>query len=493
MKSPTSYILKRVQKKGVQNEEHLLQIQLLTNASFVGGIAAAFYVIVTFIFSFKQGQFIMSSTGAMAASVPLLFLLTSNVRIVGNVLLTVGCYCWIALVTYTGGIYSPVLPYFTILPVAANLFIDRLHAWIWLGISLACISGFFVYNLLIGASPIGYNQELELWYFYVVSVGVVILVILFTILFDDAKLEAEQKVVSINETLYGKNQEITTQNEELTQLAEELLTQQEFIEEKNKELENKNHLIGKSIKSAETIQQAVLPVKSDFLTYFQEAFILNRPKDIVSGDFFWFTRIDQKIILVVADCTGHGVSGAFVTLICKTLLDKIVQVKKITQPSQILTNLNLEIFEALKQETSGNVDGMDGVVMTFDLDENDKPFMLTYSGAKSSIFVSDKGDIEEFKGDRIHVGGFNIRKKKDFTDKQIPLLEGDIIYAGSDGLQDQNNDKKKKFSKKRIIHLLSSNFELPLEHQNKKLQQELDLFMKKEEQRDDILWVGVKI
>ena len=268
--------------------------------------------------------------------------------------------------------------------------------------------------------------------------------------------------------------------------------QQKNIIEKQKEK------IIDSITYAQRIQESILMEEREIKNYLPDSFIFFKPKDIVSGDFYWCTKIDDKIILAAVDCTGHGVPGAFMSMIGNTLLNQIVNEKHITKPSEILQLLNLGVFEALHQEKDGSLadDGMDIALCCIDYKNNE----VQFAGAQNPLYIVSANQIEVISAD-IHVIGGCITTsiitdpmKKEFTNHVIPIKKDMSIYLFSDGYMDQfGGSENKKFGVKRFKELLLNN-----QHQGMKKQKELITSTHNEwrgnsNQIDDILVMGVRI
>lgn len=338
------------------------------------------------------------------------------------------------------------------------------------------------------------EQEQQMRQFGYIVLGLIgITLIVMIISFVNARKTAK-RLAKQNKIIEEQSIEIQSQNEELFQNQEEILAQRDAIADKNLELENRNRFIQKSIGAALNIQQAILPYKEKLDELLKDYFIIYRPKDVVSGDFYWLNKIGEKIILVVADCTGHSVQGAFMTLIGNTLLDKIVRVWDITNPTQILNRLHEEIAIVLRQDDTKNDDGMDLVVICMEKDSEDNTKII-FSGAKSNLYyiiASQKPAVQILKGTRKSIGGKQ-NPNKVFENQEIILPKNSLIYAGSDGLQDQNNTERVRFGEKNIIQILEENCHLPLAAQKQILENALDAHMKDVEQRDDILWIGVRL
>jgi serine phosphatase RsbU (regulator of sigma subunit) len=225
---------------------------------------------------------------------------------------------------------------------------------------------------------------------------------------------------------------------------------------------------------------------------FKDAFILFHPRDIVSGDFYWFDKLDDdKFVLVCADSTGHGVPGAFMSMIGSTLLQDIVTRMRITKPSQILTLLNRQIFSTLNQNVEMGVsnDGMDMVVCEF----NAKTRHIRFAAAMRPVILIIGGESYYIKGNRLSVGGESIMEKY-FDDQEYYLSEGDTVYLFSDGLSDQfggTDGKKLKIARlKRLIEQVSK---LPMDEQREVLSKFFFDWKGDYDQVDDILFMGVRV
>jgi ligand-binding sensor domain-containing protein/serine phosphatase RsbU (regulator of sigma subunit) len=275
-------------------------------------------------------------------------------------------------------------------------------------------------------------------------------------------------------------------------LEKELEARTSVVVKQKGELELQNIEITDSINYAKRIQSSILPDISKLKESFKDAFILFHPRDIVSGDFYWFDKLeDDKFILVCADSTGHGVPGAFMSMIGSTLLHDIVTRKRISKPSEILTLLNKQIFSTLNQNVELGVsnDGMDMVVCEFNL----KTRHIRFASAMRPVVLVIEGEIYYIKGNRSSVGGESVIEKF-FDDQEYYLNEGDTIYLFSDGLPDQfggPDGKKMKIARlKRLIEQISK---LPMDEQKDVLTKFFLDWKGSFEQVDDILLMGVKV
>lgn len=269
--------------------------------------------------------------------------------------------------------------------------------------------------------------------------------------------------------------------------------QEEKLKKRNDELDKKNKQITSSIKYAKNIQDAILPVVDYFSETFKEHFIVFLPKDIVSGDFYWASKVGDKTFLAAVDCTGHGVAGAFMSMIGNTLLNQIINEKKVTEPEQILEALNDNIRVALKQDTSNNKDGMDlGLCCIAPPDEHGK-VEVVYAGAKRPLYAACRGELYELKGDRYSIGGWFGIDHPEFKNKTITLEVGDTIYLTTDGYSDTANERRKKFGEKRLKKLLFANSKETMKRQKRLLLQALINHQQSTEQRDDVTVIGVRL
>lgn len=296
-----------------------------------------------------------------------------------------------------------------------------------------------------------------------------------------------------------KNEEIKAQKEALIQQNEEIFTTKQELERINEQLEIQNESIKGSIRTALTIQQAILPKTEEIQENF-ECFIFFQPKDIVSGDFYWYVHLakkenlTEKFFIAVADCTGHGVPGAFMSMIGSRILNEIVNQRHIFQPSEILETLNLEIIKALKQDKTDNTDGMD-ICLCYIEKQYDNKNILTFSGARRDLLYYDSFDkiLKILKSDRKAIGGTFSKLKQNFSDQRIFLSENETIYLHTDGFTDQIGLEGFKFGSTKLRDILIQNIELNMEQQKKLLVKALKNWQADELQRDDMTIIGLKI
>ncbi len=300
------------------------------------------------------------------------------------------------------------------------------------------------------------------------------------------------------EKLFAIETDITKlkeQEREIRQINEELRRQRDTLQEQKEQIEFQNKLIKDSIIYAQTIQHAILPPKSYIDKYF-DTFIIYKPRDIVSGDFYWFAKTaEHEYFMAVVDCTGHGVPGAFMSLIASRMLSEIIMEKGVRSPEDILNMLNETVINALNQRQSDNNDGMDVCLVKIDEDPVQKIYDITFGGAKRPLFYykRSEGQVKILKGDRKPIGGKRaLQSPVEFKNKYLQLTSQDIIYLTSDGMIDQNNPKRKRFGTPRFLDLLNEVKDFDLEKQQDYIEKILRDFMKDAPQRDDITIIGVK-
>jgi serine phosphatase RsbU (regulator of sigma subunit) len=264
------------------------------------------------------------------------------------------------------------------------------------------------------------------------------------------------------------------------------------LEAKSEELEIKNKDVTDSINYAKRIQYAVLPHEETIYRNIPLSFIYYKPKDIVSGDFFWFHEINKdESILVCADCTGHGVPGAFMTVISSSLLNQTVIDNKIYKPSDILVELDRTINFTLKQQkdTYSVQDGAD--LSLIRINKATKEVIIT-SAKRPVVFIRDK-QLQEFKGSKFSLGGIRTGEKN-FDEIRLNYQEEDVLYFYTDGYTDQfGGEKGKKYSSKRLREFLMSIHKLPMAEQKQKLDSEMNKWQSGLDQVDDMLVIGIKL
>ncbi len=315
--------------------------------------------------------------------------------------------------------------------------------------------------------PVSFSFEIRppfylTWYFIVFVVFMTGLLIFVYIQIRERALRRENAI--LEEKVRDRTATVVAQKEELAQ--------------KNKDITD-------SIRYAKRIQFAILPESSPY----PESFILFKPKDIVSGDFYWFTQVNGKEFLSAVDCTGHGVPGAFMSIIGHNSLTKIVREYGILEPGKILTQLNSEVMKTLHQRSdSGDVyDGMDLALVCYDREKN----LLEFAGAFNPLYLIRDGEIMEVKADKVSIGRSSVIREVEFTNHRIQLQKGDTIYLFSDGYADQfGGELMKKFKYKNLKQLILRLQPESMAQQRIILDKTIEEWRGDLDQLDDILVIG---
>ena len=295
----------------------------------------------------------------------------------------------------------------------------------------------------------------------------------------------KEDVVNNNAAMQIKSQQVAHQS----RMAEIERKKTEELKIAYAEIERKNAETEESLNYAKSLQEAILPTELQIQSFFRDAFVLFLPRDIVSGDFYWVHRTETKMLIAAVDCTGHGVPGAFMSMIGNNLLSYVVREQGITKPSEILNELRKRVVDTLNRNDGINrKDGMDMSLCSIELDGSS----LEFAGAYNSLFLIRKRELIEIKADRFPVGLVMNSEMQDFTNRKVDLEKGDRIYMLSDGFPDQfGGEKNKKFMIKRFKNLLVDNHEQAMLMQKSILLNTLKNWQGEEEQVDDILVLGL--
>jgi serine phosphatase RsbU (regulator of sigma subunit) len=262
------------------------------------------------------------------------------------------------------------------------------------------------------------------------------------------------------------------------------------ISEQKDKIEKQQLELAQSLEYASSIQSALLPDLRYFTKLFPDSFVLFKPRDIVSGDFYWYARKGSRIAVTAADCTGHGVPGAFMSMLGISFLNEIVS-KSIPRANTILNRVRENVMKALHQtgEVTENKDGMDIALCVIDLEKME----LEFSGAFNPLYLIRNGTLHETRGDKMPIG-INAVVEKSFTNHNIRLQQNDLIYIFSDGYADQfGGPEDKKFKYSALKDLLVRISQKPMEAQKRALERSFIRWKADGEQVDDVLLIGLKI
>jgi serine phosphatase RsbU (regulator of sigma subunit) len=309
----------------------------------------------------------------------------------------------------------------------------------------------------------------------------------------------KKKVEEANKNLAIATAQLSEKVDEINQKNEEMSVQSESLQKINQELHKKDANITASLNYAQRLQKATFPRVEFIQQSIPESFVFIKPKDIVSGDFYWFTeKIDattgnKQIFIASADCTGHGVPGAFMSMVGDALLEKIINTQGISSPEKVLTELHHGIRYMLNQEESENRDGMDMGLCLIDKARQ----TIEYAGAKNGLFYIQDDQLYTAKGTMMSLGGLQFRdlgEEKSFTKHIIDISKPTTCYLFSDGFPDQfGAETGKKYSKQRFSDLLLSIYKEDVDTQKEMLANELDNWKKGTKQTDDVLVVGFRV
>lgn len=273
---------------------------------------------------------------------------------------------------------------------------------------------------------------------------------------------------------------------------EEIEAQRDEIEKHRDQLAEQQKHIMDSITYAKRLQWAILPTEDYIKELFPENFIVFHPKDIVSGDIYWFNKIGNKKFFSAIDCTGHGVPGALVSMVGHNWLDYAVKDLKLERPVDILEALNAGVTSTFKEKDEDGAvkDGMDLALCCVDYDN----MKMQFAGAYNPAIIVRNGELIQLKGDKCPIGAFSRRAVAGYTHQEIDIMKGDMVYVFSDGYADQfGGDDGRKFLMANFKKLLIDVHALPVQQQKERLDDTFFDWMKYEHQLDDILVVGIRI
>ncbi len=361
-----------------------------------------------------------------------------------------------------------------------------------LAIFFSTINDILVANLIFGIKNL-------------ISVGLLTFIFSQTLIISRKLSRAYRQVENLSAQLKANNEELELAvgqrtgelkeaNEELSQNLEELNTNLDIINEQKVQIQGQHKSITSSITYAKNIQSNILPAKTFLNELFPDNFLIFKPKDIVSGDFYYYNEANGKTILAVIDCTGHGVPGAFMSVIGYSLLSEIIESHYIIEPAHILKSLHIGIRTFLKQEAASSTsrDGMDIAMVVIDKEKRE----IKFAGAKNPMVYIRNGEMNVIQGDNLYIGGNMSRGDIAFTQTVISLSKDETFsfYLFSDGYQDQfGGEENKKLMKKHFRELLYQIHGLPMQEQGELLADWHEVWKGDLAQTDDILVMGVRL
>ncbi|MDJ1503148.1 SpoIIE family protein phosphatase [Xanthocytophaga agilis] len=314
--------------------------------------------------------------------------------------------------------------------------------------------------------------------------------VVFFVRFRTYRLEQANRI--LEQRVEERTLEIRLQKEQIELQKNDIELQKHELELAYTDISKKNKHITGSINYAQKIQHAILPLESQIEKALPESFVFFQPRDTVSGDFYWFSEKEEVVIIAAVDCTGHGVPGAFMSMIGNTLLNQIVNEKGITEPAKILNLLHKGVRKALKQEedNSERQDGMDIALCTF----NKRTLLLQYAGANNSLYIVENGELIETKANKFGIGGVQKEAERLFTNHTFTVSANTHCYLFTDGYEDQfGGPDNRKFMAKRFRQLLVDIHAKPATEQKQILTQTIHDWKGHESQMDDMLVIGFQL
>jgi len=374
---------------------------------------------------------------------------------------------------------------FTIIPAVIIGFESRKKAFANMIIGMLCYVFYDQIHLFFGVDYRKMPFNMDLYPIQIIILAAMIISILALIFFmHNTNSEYENIVINQRAELIARNEEIIAQRDEIEVQRDEIIEQKRLIEKKSSDLTS-------SIQYAQRIQKAILPKEFLLNKYFPQNFIFFKPRDIVSGDFYWIREVDRRLFVMAADCTGHGVPGAFMSMLGASLMNEIIKQAQKYSAGEVLDKLRLYLKEVLQQSGAmgEQQDGIDTALCIFDFDQNE----LQFAGAYNPLYIIRNDQLLEFKSDRMPIG-IHPHDTIQFNNLTIPLFNNDLLYIFSDGFHSQvgGGERNEKYKTYRLKEFLLSVHSETLPKQYELLEKELSNWQGEKQQVDDILLLGMK-
>lgn len=421
--------------------------KLLIDFIGITSLFAVFYVIISAIIRYYHGVFVMSINFALFVTIFALFARkTISYKTAANLYIGNCTFVAILLCTYfSGGLFSPVLPWFILIPTISMLLLGmNRNSWVWLSITITIIITIGILSIAGYKYPVAYDTSWSNFFFVTCLGGLGLIVFIVTMVFEKEKDLAFSKLAQ-------KNKEVTDSIAYAKRIQDTLLTPQEFI--------------GR---------------------HFPEHFILYVPKDIVSGDFYWVTERNNNVYLAVCDCTGHGVPGAFMSLLITNFLNEAINERSILDPNKIFDFVRGKIIEHVSKD--GGKDGMDGIILRL----NKLSGEITFASANSNQVIVRNRQLIKLPKDKMPVG--HGEKMDPFNLYTLLLQPGDTLYLYTDGFADLfGGPRGKKFTYRQLNERLVNISGMNLDEQRQELENVMHTWRGDLEQIDDICLMGIRM
>ncbi|OJJ16618.1 hypothetical protein BKI52_32410 [marine bacterium AO1-C] len=465
-----------------RESEEYRKAGLIIYSTFITIFFCIFYIFVAFSICLIHLVNILIFNAAFFLVLLFAFKRTGRFVLVGNLFAANMFIISLVGIIDTGGIDSPSVAWLILPTVAAFMYANKNSAYVWATIAIGLIIEFYLVGLYGITFSAKYSKDAHYTYGFFAFTGLFSYLLVIFVVYEQAKERFAHQLKEANLKISEKNEEIQTQSNHLSDALQE---------------------ITHSIEYAKRIQKAVLGNPQELTTSFRQGFVFLEPRDIVSGDFFWYSSVaqtpekfggdqEQVKVVIAADCTGHGIPGAFMTIMGNALLDEIVNERRITAPDKILEELDQKVIATLQKHDGGEGtnDGMDMGVLVI----NEFQGKAYFAGAKSPLWYICEGEVHEIKGSKYPVGSTQYPPPKVYDSHTIDLKVGTMFYLFSDGFQDQfGGDNDKKYLKSRFRRYLLSISHFPCSKQKDLLTKEFENWKGFNSQTDDVLVIGVQV
>jgi serine phosphatase RsbU (regulator of sigma subunit) len=422
-------------------------LKLLSNFISITALFSIFYILISWMIGYVPGIIAMSVNFLIfLANLQLFTRQKLSYQVSANLYIANCAFVAIMLCSFfSGGLFSPVVPWFVLIPTISLLLLGiSSNTFVWLVITICLIMGFSILNAVGYKSPVAYDQDWAAVFKATCVLGLALIVFIVTVVFERAKENALNKLA-----------------------------------EKNKEITD-------SIQYAQKIQHSLLAPQELIDKHLPDNFVMFEPKDIVSGDFYWAKEHNGDLYLAICDCTGHGVPGAFMSLLITTFLNEALNEKSIISPERILEFVRMRIMENTSKK--GSQDGMDGTVIRFFKNN----WKISYASGNSFITHIKNNEVHKLPNDKMPVG--LSYKMEPFTLHTINASKGDMLYFFTDGYADLfGGSKGKKFTKKKLNEMFQRIASQELSEQKEILMNTFIEWKGDIEQVDDVCVIGIRV